>query len=299
MNDGKSGPLVLCFGEILWDFLPAGLFAGGAPFNVGYHLHQHGCDVGVVSAVGRDVLGGEILRRLRHWGLSTAHISELESIPTGYVQAEIGKGGDARYTITENVAWDHISLSDESINLASRARAVVFGSLAQRSESNRSSLTRLLDALPPTALRIFDVNLRPPYDDLELVRSISTRATLIKLNNDEAARLAESQEPEAEEANARKISEMSAGQTVCVTSGAHGAGLLCGDDWIWESSQPVQVADTVGAGDSFLAALTNGLLRERQPKAQILSAACRLGEWVASQRGATPDYDETTPLSAS
>src|SRR5579885_250213 len=183
-------PLVLCFGEILWDFLPDGLFPGGASLNAAYHLNRHATNAQVVSAVGRDVLGDELLRRCVDWNLSTDHIARLEGVSTGYVRVAVGANGDAKFDITPDVAWDRIAVTDAMLRSAARADAIIFGSLAQRSSANRSALARLLAALPAGALRVFDANLRPPYDDLALVRELARKATLIKVNSTEAARLA-------------------------------------------------------------------------------------------------------------
>ncbi|MFA5058394.1 MAG: PfkB family carbohydrate kinase, partial [Opitutaceae bacterium] len=173
-----------------------------------------------------------------------------------------------------------------------------FGSLAQRSVSNRAALDRLLTLLPDDALRVFDVNLRPPHDDLELVRTLARHATLLKLNAAEAARLAAgaAEEPGREETDARALARLTGCAIVCVTAGARGAGLLRADRWLWEPGRPVVVADTVGAGDAFLASLVTHLLNSRISGGESLARACRLGEWVASQRGATPGYGPSTPV---
>jgi fructokinase len=288
----KSRPLALCFGEILWDFLPDGLFLGGASLNAAYHMHHDDVDVRVVSAVGRDVLGDELLRRCTNWGLATDGIARLDNAPTGHVRVAIGDNGDARFDIVTNVAWDKISATDVNLHAATQADAFIFGSLAQRSLENRIALERLLAALPKQALRVFDANLRPPYDDLDLVRRLARKATIFKLNATEAARLAsnQSEKPGHEETHARRLAEMSGCGFIIVTAGARGAGLLRDGRWLWEPGQPVRVADTVGAGDAFVASLVAQLLRGKMPDAEILSRACRLGEWVASQRGATPAY---------
>jgi fructokinase len=292
----KPHPIALCFGEILWDFLPDGLFLGGASLNAAYHLHRHGVDTRVVSAVGRDVLGDELLRRCTNWGLSTDGIAQLEDVPTGHVRVAIGRNGDARFDIVNHVAWDKISATDANLHAAAQADAFIFGSLAQRSIGNRIALDRLLSALPKHALRVFDANLRPPHDDLELVRELAHKATIFKLNATEAARLAanETEKPGREEAHARLVAEMSGCGLVVVTAGARGAGLLRDGRWLWEPGRPMQVADTVGAGDAFVASLVAHLLQGKMPDAEILARACRLGEWVASQRGATPAYTATS-----
>lgn len=289
-------PTVLCFGEILWDFLPEALYPGGAPFNVAWHLRQLGVDARPVSAVGRDILGEELLRRLRHGGIATDLIGRHHGLPTGTVRAALGAGGDASYEIAPSVAWDQIFATEDAVRAAVGARALVFGSLALRSAFNRNSLERLLAVLPEGALRVFDVNLRPPHDDLALVRDLAPRASVLKLNAAEAARLAgQAETPGAEEAHARALAAATGCALVCVTSSARGAGLLVGGAWHWEPGRPVAVADTVGAGDAFLASLVADLVAGRPAGADTLARACRLGEWVATQRGATPRYDASAP----
>lgn len=284
---------VLCFGEILWDSLPAGLFPGGAPFNVAYHLHNLGADARIVSSVGRDKLGDEVLRRIKGWGLSTELVAINNGLPTGTVIAEIGPAGDAHYTITTSVAWDQIIASDDAVQAAFTCRALVHGSLALRSTLNCASLDRLCAVMPADAWRVFDVNLRPPHDDLGLVRERANGASLLKLNSDEAARLT-GREPGtadgAEEAMARELSAAHDCARVCITCGSRGAGLLHEGSWHWEPGRDVGVVDTIGAGDAFLARLLVELLAGTRPVADALASACRHGEWVASRSGATPAY---------
>lgn len=285
-------PRILCFGEILWDFLPAGLFAGGAPFNVAYHLKQLGAEPMLVSAVGRDLLGEELLRRLSHWKMNTTLVAQHADLPTGYVRATLGASGDARYEITPDVAWDQIPMSLETAEAAQGARALVFGSLAQRWPANRAVLRQLLNRLPADAWSVFDVNLRAPHDDLGLVRALAPHATLLKLNAEEAARLCGDAAPACgrEETHARALARETSCPMVCITAAERGAGLLHDGVWHWEPGRPVEVADTVGAGDAFLAALLVNLRERGLDPAESLARACRTGEWVASQRGATPAY---------
>jgi fructokinase len=285
---------VLCFGEILWDFLPDGAaFPGGAPFNVAYHLRRLGAAPVIVSAVGRDELGEKLLRRLEAWSIATEGIARHAELPTGVVRATIGANGDARYAIATGVAWDRIEINEPTLRAAAQAQALVFGSLAQRSPENQAALHQLLDALPRTAQRVFDVNLRPPHDDLDVVRRLAKRAEVLKLNADEAARLT-GIAVERPEAQARALQAGTGCAVIVITSGARGAGLLRDERWKWEAARPVLVADTVGAGDAFLAALVAQLLT-KIPDDALLARACRLGEWVASQRGATPEYTAATP----
>lgn len=295
MTNAPSTPAVLCFGEILWDCLDAGLFPGGAPFNVAYHLHQLGTRARIVSATGADFLGRELRRRLRVWQISDESIFEHADAPTGTVIAQVGPSGDAHYEITEHVAWDRVELSDTLLAETQSARALIFGSLAQRSPHNQRTLARLLDALPSTSERIFDVNLRAPFDDLRRVESLARLATTLKLNAEESARLngqdAAASDPRVLEAQARALQQRTGASRVIITAGAQGAGYLDKTAWYYEPARPVSVVDTIGAGDAFLAHFTHDLLtKPKASAAEVLARACRHGEWVATQRGATPKY---------
>ena len=289
MSDPR--PTVACFGEILWDFLPRGAFPGGAPFNVAYHLHRLGLRAHLISGVGQDLLGDDLLRRLRHWGLETDGITRHLGLPTGYVRAELDASGNAAYEIATEVAWDQIIPGEDSIRAVFGASALVFGSLAQRAPVNRAALDRLLAILPADALRVLDVNLRAPHDDLALVRTLAGKCTLLKLNAGEAARLAD--EPPGhgrEEIHARALAARHGCRLVCVTAGEHGAGLLADGAWHWVAARPTAVRDTVGAGAAVTAGLLAGLLLHKESPAAALARACRMGEFVASQDGATPAY---------
>jgi len=274
---------------VLWDCLPAGLFLGGAPLNVACHLQQLGRDALPVSALGRDFLGDEILRRARRLGLDTRFLPQLSSHPTGVVQVALDDSGQPSYEIVEGVAWDAIPRSDELLAAGRAAEALVYGSLAQRSEDNRQLIGELLDQT--AGMRIFDVNLRPPFDQHELVLELGEHADLIKLNDDEVRALSGLGETAELPDAARALRERCRCRQVCVTAGADGAGLLDDDDWHWCDGREVAVKDTVGAGDSFMAALLDGLLR-KAPIDQALNRACRLAEFVAASDGATPDLDD-------
>lgn len=291
MTDRFNAP-VLCFGEILWDSLPQGLFPGGAPVNVAYHLKQLGLNAVPVTAVGGDFLGDELLRRLARWGMPVDCVARNVK-PTGAVLVQLDEAGVPRFQILKDVAWDEIEVGDAVTPLATHAAAIIYGTLAQRCEHNRRQLARLMDS-SPNARRIFDVNLRPPFDSRELVAALAARAQVIKLNHDELHKLTDERYAlEQFEPAARAFSEQTCCGTVCVTAGALGAGLLMGDRWHWADARPVVVKDTVGAGDAFLASLTSSLLAGNVPPPTMLERACRLAEFVASQEGATPAYTPT------
>jgi fructokinase len=230
------------------------------------------------------------VRRLKAWSVDASGVSEQATKPTGLARVTI-VAGNPRFEIVEDVAWDWIALSAEVLAHTSQCAAVVFGSLAQRSETNRHHLTTLLE-LCPTALKVFDVNLRPPYDSAERVWELAQRADLIKLNDQELAQLLNERVPPGDSERAvRHFAKRARVTKVCLTTGAAGAGLLLNNEWDWEAGRPVPVRDTVGAGDAFLAALLAGLMQAEHPPTEILRRACRLAEFVVTQDGATPAYN--------
>jgi len=274
---------------MLWDELPDGRHPGGAPLNVAYHLTKLGRAALPVSAVGQDADGRGLLDFLQTRGLPIDGVAIHPDLPTGVVRADLDSAGVAHYTIEQDRAWDDIPISPEVRASAATAPALVFGSLAQRSPANRGTLERLRDGVPPDALLVFDVNLRAPHDALDGLEALARGVGLLKVNHEEAA-LWSGGEMENYQANARKLARKTGVDRVCVTAGAEGAGLLSGGEWFWEEGRAVVVADTIGAGDSFLAALIDGLLAGHPPR-PMLARACRLGEFVAGQTGAMPEYN--------
>ena len=278
---------VLCVGEILWDALPDGLFLGGAPFNVACHLHALGTDVAFASRVGDDTLGEEALRRLRARGLGADLMQVDGSLPTGFVRVALDAPGEPEYEIVEPAAWDAIPLTDALHQHAKRAAALVYGSLAQRAAPSRQTIQELIQS---DALCVFDVNLRPPFVDRTVVEHSLRAADVVKCNVDELKRLRSWFGLSGELAAAQNDLAATFGcEVVCVTGGAEGA-------WLWRRGTQwhhpgyeVEVADTVGAGDAFLAALLSGLLDGRDGEA-LLTIANRLGAYVASRDGAFPAY---------
>ncbi|HEY0966208.1 MAG TPA: PfkB family carbohydrate kinase [Opitutaceae bacterium] len=288
-------PHVLCFGEILWDLFPHGHFLGGAPLNVAYHLSRLGCDGRLVSAVGRDQLGHNALAAMAMAGLSAGRVGVHASLPTGTAVVQLDALGQARFTLPQPVAWDEIPADTPA---GARVDAIVFGTLALRGPANRTALRTLLDA-SPDAWCVCDVNLRPPFDDLDPLWPLLERADLLKVNADEALRLG-GFKPEDKPAwpdVAARITRRFPRALLCITLGADGAGLFVDGCWLPIKAEPVVVRDTVGAGDAFTAALVAGRLRASGAPAweRILRTASRLGGFVASRDGAQPDYGGFDP----
>ena len=202
MAENRSDEVVICFGEVLWDCLPDGRFVGGAPLNVAYHMTKLGSAAWPASSVGDDELGHELLDQIRARSLPTDLVGVVKDRPTGVVNVTFDNGSPT-YDIVTNVAWDRIEVPAEMPPVS----AVVFGSLALRSEHNHRQLLCLL-ALSPGALGVFDVNIRPPYGTHELVWMLASHADLVKLNDDEAASLlGVSPQTDDLEQSARSIAE--------------------------------------------------------------------------------------------
>jgi len=284
---------VLAVGEILWDLLPSGKQLGGAPANFAYHAHALGAEVRVVSRVGNDPLGREILDRLRSLGLPTDGVGVDATAPTGTVSVELAADGQPRFTIHENVAWDRLVADKKSLAFAMHAAAVCFGSLGQRSEPSRNSIRKLVAATPPTTLRVFDINLRQQFYSREIVDDSLRLANVLKLNDTELPVLAAmfSLAGGVREQLAA-LAQRFALRAVALTRGAHGSVLLADDAWSEHSGLTVKVVDSVGAGDAFTAAVALGLLAGH-PLDDINRHANEVAAYVCSQAGATPALPES------
>lgn len=281
---------VACFGEALWDILPQGMYVGGAPLNVAYHLTRHRVRARLVSALGDDLLGSELRHRIREWGVDDRCVVTAKTRPTGTVRARLDAQGRATYRIARRVAWDNIQSRATCVKLPPPA-ALVFGTLALRGAPNRAALASFVRAWP-NAWRVLDLNLRQPFTTKSAVDFALGHAQLLKLNDEELETLTRvpTHRTGALERAARSLAKTHGLTRICVTAGSRGAGLLWDGIWDWEAARPVKVRDTVGAGDSFLAAFLAAVLRGRRPPATALKLAARMGEFVASQAGATPAY---------
>jgi fructokinase len=285
------------FGEILWDCLPSGRHAGGAPFNVASHLAQLGVSVSLLSAVGQDSLGDEILEVAQHKGVNVQFVGRARiGLPTGTVVATVDAMGNATYELVQPVAWDEIIVSAKAVEAVTKADALIFGSLASRSPYNLEQLDRLLALKGP--LKFFDVNLRPPFADPKRIVELAARADVIKLNHDEVGQIASwlrtGEATPNPPGNADAVAEACAALSeatktprICVTMGAAGAALWDRSTLVCVPAPKVVVKDTVGAGDAFMAGVMVGLTRGADTRT-VLETACRLGAIVASHDGATP-----------
>jgi fructokinase len=276
-------------GELLWDLLPSGKQLGGAPANFAYITNLSGDEGIPASRVGQDSLGDEAVERLAKLGLSADFIQREARCPTGTVKVEFGPEGQPRFEISEAVAWDFLEWNLEFQQLAKRADAICFGSLAQRSPESRATIRNFLRATRPEAVRVFDVNLRQNFYSAQVIGESIELATIVKLNHEELPAIMQLLEREAasDADSAKRLLASYDLKLVCVTRGSGGSLLLSRDDRCEHPGLKVKVADTVGAGDAFTAALVHGFLR-KHPLAQISEKANRVGAWVASQPGAMP-----------
>jgi fructokinase len=286
MSDKK----IVCFGEVLWDVLPTGKQPGGAPFNVAVHLHQLGLSADLISRVGDDDLGTELLDFIESKGLRTNFVQHGKTHLTGVVKANVDDANEVTYKIVQPVAWDYIQYDSAVETLVEQADMFVFGSLAARQTATRETLYRLLEH---AKFKVFDVNVRPPHYTKEVVKYLLEKANLVKMNHHELAEIMawfgqETDKPTAMQWLATRFDL----QAVCVTCGADGALLWTNNQLYRAPGVSVAVKDTIGSGDAFLAALLKGLLAGTEP-GEALRFACATGALVATHLGATPAFSET------
>ena len=253
--------LIVGLGEVLWDMLPQGRQLGGAPANFAYHVSQLGYQGIIVSAVGNDALGNDIVKELDSHGIAS-RISIVDA-PTGVVNVSVDDKGIPSYEIVENVAWDKIPYSEDLQYLASQAVAVCFGSLAQREVVSRDTIMQFIESLPPTCLKVFDINLRQRYYTREIIEWSLEHCDVLKLNDDELAIIKEMLEATtlSDDSFVAKLKQLYDLKIVILTCGEKGSSVYYDDEVNFELTPQVEVVDTVGAGDSFTAAFVATLLQ--------------------------------------
>ena len=294
ITEGNSHALLVGIGEVLWDMLPGGKQLGGAPANFAYHANALGGRGVVVSRVGDDALGHELLARLDKLKLDHEFVRIDPAHPTGTVDVRIDREGVAQYVIHENVAWDFIEADASLLELAARADAVCFGSLGQRSAISRHSIRTFVRGTPARCLRVLDINLRQHYFSGELIDELLRLAGVLKLNDQELpviCRLLEipADPDEACEQLLRRYSL----RVIALTRGARGSTLYDSTGQVsFHPGFSVEVVDTVGAGDAFTAAMALGLLAGRSLES-INAAANQIASFVCSQSGATPPIPDS------
>ena len=288
MNKQTIAGKVVCYGEILWDVLPSGELPGGAPMNVAYHLHKLNQPVSLITAIGNDFHGTALVNLLSKWGIGAGHCHIDHYHPTGMVYAQPKGQHEMIYDIVFPSAWDFIVWNDQYAHLVQETDYLVFGSLACRNHTSANTLFKLLETAKN---KVLDINIRPPHFSHKTVEQLLQKANILKLNLAELDLIAGwySSLPAITD-KVQLIQDRFSINTIVVTLGDKGA-LLCMDGNLYEHpGYKVQVADTVGSGDAFLAAFLSRLI-DKDPPEKILDFACAMGALIASYTGACPEYE--------
>jgi fructokinase len=299
MNEPR---LILGIGELLWDLLPEGPRLGGAPANFTVMAGRLGNHAAILSRIGRDWLGRSAIEQLDPFPVDAGNVQVDPAHETGRVIVKLD-AGQPSYTILQPAAWDFLELSDDWVRLAERANAICFGSLAQRSIASRQTIQALVAQTAEACARVFDVNLRTPFYSSEVVEESLELATVAKMNDAEVPlvlgllglglTLDDESSPDQLRLGAeRLLGEFPALRMVAVTRGGAGSLLVTRDEWHEHPGYPVTVVDTIGAGDSFTAAMVHYLLRGAD-LATLNEAGNRWGGWMASRSGAMPELTDT------
>lgn len=287
--------LVIGMGEVLWDVLPEGKKLGGAPCNFAYHVSQFGLDSCALSAIGDDVLGREIIANLDEKKVNY-HI-DVVPYPTGTVQVELDEAGVPQYEIKENVAWDNIPYTAELERIADRTRAVCFGSLAQRNVVSRNTINRFLDAMPqndPETLVVFDVNLRQGFYNKEILCNSMERCNILKINDEElvvVSRLFGYPGIDLQDKCWILLGKYNL-KMLILTCGINGSYVFTPGKVSFQPTPTVEVADTVGAGDSFTAAFIASVLKGKSVE-EAHRKAVEVSAYVCTQNGAMPELPKS------
>jgi fructokinase len=286
MNNGKNLKAV-AYGEVLWDVFANEKKIGGAPLNVALRMKTFGCEVAMISCVGNDQDGRVIKEEIKSLGLKTDTIVTSEDFPTGLVNVTLNERGSASYEISYPSAWDKIVLNEQAEKIVKQADVLIYGSLVCRDAVSRKTLKELLNSV---AYKVFDVNLRKPHYSYEILQELMNSADFIKFNDEELLEIATAMESPftSLEDNMHFIAEKTKVRAMCVTKGKHGALLMWEGELYQNGGYPIKVSDTVGAGDSFLAALITSLLNDKAPQ-NAIDFACAVGALVAEAPGANPE----------
>lgn len=287
--------LVVGLGEVLWDMLPEGRKIGGAPVNFAYHAGQFGIDTMAVSAIGNDKLGEDTIAEMN--GKHLNHIFPSVPYPTGSVQVKLDEKGVPAYDIKENVAWDNIPFTNEIESVACNCQAVCFGSLAQRNAVSRSTIRKFIESTPSGCIRIFDINLRQNFYTSNVIHDSLELCNILKINDEEimlVSRMFNYDSSNIENV-CRTIMEDFSLEMVILTCGTKGSYIFTKGGVSFMPTPKVNVADTVGAGDSFTGSFCAAILRGL-PVAEAHKKAVEVSAYVCTQNGAMPEIPESMKL---
>ena len=278
---------IVGLGEALWDVLPDGKKLGGAPANFAYHAAQFGLDTIAISALGEDKLAEETIDALKEHNLN--YLMPRVPYPTGTVQVTLTGDGIPTYDIKENVAWDNIPLTDEMLEVAKNARAVCFGSLAQRNVVSRENIHKFLDATPDDCVKIFDINMRQQFYTKEVIKESLKRCNILKINDEELVligRMFGYPGLDIENKCWLILGKYNLDMLV-LTCGTNGSYVFTPGQMSFQETPKVEVADTVGAGDSFTGSFVGSILNGK-PVPEAHKTAVQVSAFVCTQNGAMP-----------
>ncbi len=289
-TDSSNTYRMVGIGELLWDLLPEGKQLGGSPMNVVYHCQAAGINSAVISAIGKDALGSEIIDQLTKRSVSTEFVQFHEDKPTGTVTVTLDQG-IPDFTIHPDVAWDEIIWNDKLEELAQTVDAVAFGSLPQRNDISRNCILSFLESMKPESLRIFDINIRQDFHSKELINASLSHCNILKINDEELPILANYLNLEgSEEEQLRTLIDHYTLKLIAYTKGAHGSWLITQDAKTEMLAPKIKISDTVGAGDAFTGVMIAGILNGN-PLKEIHQKATEVAAWVCTKAGAMPTYE--------
>lgn len=280
-----QGKNIVCFGEVLWDVYPDGKELGGAPFNVAAHMKKLGANSHIVTKVGREELGTQIIRAIEEQDISTNYTQIDYTFSTGTVDVRLDKDGKPTYHVKQPSAWDFIHSNLENMNLVQNSSALIFGTLACRSERSRQTL---IDLARISKLNICDLNIRQNYYSKELIEELLGFTDILKINEEELRLIEAIFEIDLDQ-NLQKLKEKFDLNLIILTKGAEGAQVWFEDRLYSAEAHKVNVIDTVGSGDAFLAAFIHNYLNDEKIS-HCLESGCALGAYVASKPGAIPEH---------
>jgi len=279
---------VICFGEVLWDILPDGPQPGGAPLNVAYHLNKLGVPAGIISRIGNDENGKWLQELMEEWAIDHRSLQVDKKYPTSEVLASLNNGNEVCYEIVFPVAWDFITADQVALEQVSSSAYFIYGSLSSRNEPTQQALARFLEL---DVIKVLDINLRYPFVKRAVLQALMEKADIIKFNEAEldVVQTLFGGLYGTEREKVKFIQDRFDVAEILITKGESGAAYYKGPDRFYHFGSEVKVEDTIGSGDAFLAAFISGHKQQKHPN-EILKNAIAMGAFIATQKGACPNY---------